>query len=186
MSEKDYYPRPTTQDPRLRIGILGGSFDPVHNGHISLAKSAIRKLKLDHIIFIPAKISPFKSNRPPIPARHRLKMLELAIAKISKAEICEIELKSRGPSYTVRTLEKIHRQHPKADLFFIMGSDVLKEFYQWKNWQKILKLCTLAVGQRRLPAASTEIRDSIKKGSKKSLPVPKEVLHYIRRNGLYL
>lgn len=184
-----------------RIGLFGGTFDPVHRGHVALAQSAVRELKLSHLIFVPAKISPFKKKRP-APSQHRVAMLRLAARDVPRASISRYELDSPAPSYAVRTVRRFHRLHPSVDLFWVMGSDSLRTFPKWKNWEEILSLCRLAValrkGAQKLPvkfvkkhgerivvlkaaipgAASTGVRGG-------GLEVPPAVLKYIREHRLY-
>lgn len=184
-----------------RIGLLGGTFDPVHRGHVALARSAVRELKLSRLIFVPAKISPFKKVRPASP-RHRIAMLRLAGKGVSRSSISRYELHSAAPSYAVRTVRHFRKLQPGADLFWVMGSDSLRAFPKWKNWREILSLCRLAVarrqGSKKFPmrfakkygerivalksaipgAASTAVREG-------ALDVPPAVLRYIRKHGLY-
>ena len=174
----------------MRIAIFGGSFDPVHQGHIALAKAALKEIKLDKIFFVPAKKSPLKNHDPLLKPARRLKMLKHALRREKKFKISVFELKSSHPSYAVRTLQYFHRRFPKSDLYLLMGSDALKDFKKWKNWRKILKLSALIVGMRKgtrvskiklskgikvkiiwlksemPPISSTEIRSSFPKNRK--------------------
>lgn len=110
-----------------RIAIFGGSFDPVHRGHLEAATIALRELKLDRLIFVPVSVSPFKLDRQPILGRHRLRMLELAIDP-NLFDICDFELKAGGISYTIDTLRYHKSLHKDAKLFLLIGSDNLRDF----------------------------------------------------------
>lgn len=190
----------------MRIGILGGSFDPVHDGHVALAQAAIRELRLDRLFFLPAKNSPLKLGTSPVPSRHRVNMIRLVARGIPRSAVSQMELRSSGPSYTVQTLRRFRKKYPGGSLFFVMGSDSLAAFKLWKDWRKIPSLCTLAVGLRRgrrdrialdlrkkvlwlkskmPPASSTEIRAGLKSGGKPPGGIPREVAGYILRQRLY-
>ncbi|MEK6732339.1 MAG: nicotinate-nucleotide adenylyltransferase [Candidatus Omnitrophota bacterium] len=133
----------------MRIGILGGTFDPVHNGHIYLAKKACVKLRLDKMIFIPSYLPPHKKGVKVTSARHRLNMLKLAIQDNKKFKISDMEIKRRGRSYSVETLRRLRKKYgKKTELFFITGSDSLKELDKWKNLPEILRLCRFVVVER--------------------------------------
>jgi nicotinate-nucleotide adenylyltransferase len=191
----------------VRIGIFGGTFDPVHRGHVRLAEMALRELRLDRIFFVPAGRSPLKSKAPVSEASHRLKMLRLAVKKMPRSRISLFELGRRGgPSYTIETVRHFRRRHPKSRLFLVMGSDSLESFRRWRDWRKILELCTLVVGKRKASRAiragkirekalflksampdisSTEVRKAQKTGGKLDRFVPRPVMDYIRRQRVY-
>lgn len=133
----------------MRIAIFGGSFDPVHKGHITLAKSALKELKLDKIFFVPAKKSPLKNHHPFLKSAIRLKMLKHALKGERRFKISTFELKSSRPSFAIKTVQYFHRKFPKSDLYFLMGSDALKDFKKWKKWKNILRLSALIVGVRK-------------------------------------
>jgi nicotinate-nucleotide adenylyltransferase len=133
----------------MRIGILGGTFDPVHNGHIYLAEKSCAKLRLDKIIFIPSYLPPHKKGVKVTSARHRFNMLKLAIHGNKKFKISDMEIRRRGRSYSVETLRRLRKKYgQKAELFFITGSDSLKELDKWKNLLEILRLCRFVVAER--------------------------------------
>lgn len=132
-----------------RIGILGGTFDPPHLGHLLIAEAARVALELESVLFLPAGEPWLKAGRRITPARHRLRMLELAIADNPHFGRCDCEVRRDGPSYTVDTLEQLSRDlPPDSELYFIVGSDVLPEFHLWKEPEQILELCCLAVVER--------------------------------------
>ncbi|MDN3988851.1 nicotinate (nicotinamide) nucleotide adenylyltransferase [Zwartia sp. IMCC34845] len=128
----------------MRIGLLGGSFDPVHHAHLSLARTALKALNLDQIQLIPAG-QPWQ--RPPLGAspEHRLNMLKLATRDMSSIAINPIEINRSGPTYTIETVNALDPNH---DYIWILGSDQLKNFCTWKNWPDIAEHVHLAVAQR--------------------------------------
>jgi len=133
----------------MRIGILGGTFDPIHKGHVYLAEKVYQKLGLDTVIFIPAYTPPHKKGIKVTPARHRYKMLKLALSAHKEFKISDMEIKRKGRSYSVDTLRRLKRRYgAKAEFFFITGSDALKEIDKWKNLEEILKLCKFVVVER--------------------------------------
>lgn len=129
-----------------RIGILGGTFNPVHSEHVNLAKSAIKELSLTRLIVMPTYMSPHK-NLKPAPAIDRLNMLKLAFDKVEGVTVSDYEIVKQGKSYTYLTLEHFKSQF-NAQLFFIVGGDMLTDFKTWKNPQRILQLCDLCVFDR--------------------------------------
>lgn len=129
-----------------RIGILGGTFDPVHSEHVRLAKSAIEELGLDKLLVMPTCISPHKSVLPSS-ADDRLNMLKIAFQGVDKVEISDYEIKKEGKSYTYITVEHF-KESFDGELFFIVGGDMLNDFKNWKFPERILNACTLAVFSR--------------------------------------
>jgi nicotinate-nucleotide adenylyltransferase len=131
-----------------RLGILGGSFDPVHNGHLGLAKSILTMLSLDSVLFVPVCISPHKLEQTLADPQHRLAMLQLATRSEPAFAVTDLEIRTGGISYTVDTLERLHTLHPESELFLILGWDAFREFNAWKNPEKILELCHVVVATR--------------------------------------
>ena len=130
----------------LRIGVLGGTFDPPHLGHLRAAETARTALGLASVRFVPAGEPWLKAGRRITPAAHRLRMAELAIAGNPHFALCDWEVRRAGPSYTVDTLERLRRELPaNAELYFIVGSDVLSDFHRWRRPERVLELCRLAV-----------------------------------------
>ena len=168
-----------------RIGILGGTFDPIHGGHLALARAAIRRLKLDRVLFVPARLSPLKDSRP-TPAKHRLAMLRLALKGMRKAKIETLELKRPGRSYKVDTLKALKRKYPHAELFLILGRDAARDLPRWKRPAEICRLATVAIFPRPglHPAAATRIRSDFSGGRRPS-GCPKAVVAYALRHRLY-
>jgi nicotinate-nucleotide adenylyltransferase len=189
-----------------RIGIIGGSFDPVHFGHLAIARLAQEFFGLRTIFFVPASIPPHKSL-PHANPRHRLDMLKRAIKDESGFLIWDGELRRGGKSYTLDTLKTFTKSNPHRPIYFIIGSDNLKEIPLWHKYPELLKLATFCVAHRpghslKLPRelrsmrvrffpspewkiSSTMIRDYLSKGHSCEFLLPKEVLKYIHKHGLY-
>lgn len=132
-----------------KIGILGGTFDPVHNGHLSLAEGVKERMGLEEVLFVPSGIPPHKKDREVTPARHRLAMVKLAIEGREDFSLSELEVERQGYSYTVDTLKELRRiYHEKSgtipDFYFIIGADVVPELTTWRNYQEVFALCNFA------------------------------------------
>ena len=193
-----------------RIGILGGTFDPIHAGHLLIARHALRSLRLERILFIPAGQPWLKADRRVAPARHRLAMTRLAIAGIPEFEASAMEIERPGPTYTADTLAELRERFGGgAALWLILGMDAARDMRRWHEPERVFALCEVAAvprggadngGDERAPrgvrvlrgaprsaASSTAIRAQVAAG----LPieggvVPKPVADYIRKHGLYL
>lgn len=199
----------------MRIGIFGGTFDPVHNGHVALAKCAIEQVPLDKLIVVPAKIQPFKVDKEVTSGNHRIKMLELAFQDVLKTKISSYEIEKTGISYTTDTLDYFQSQYPNDALYFIMGTDAFLRILDWKNSKKMLKRYTFVVGCRPgyrendvfevtdkvrktyqtkliflnndlVKQASTQIRNLAENRINLSTNVPQKVAEYIVAERLYL
>lgn len=190
-----------------RIGILGGTFDPVHKAHLALARAAKKKLRLTQIIFVPAFISPFKIHADISSAADRLSMLKLSLKKIKWAVLSHYEIRKKKISYTIDTIKHLKKRTGKrAKFFLILGVDALRNFHRWKEADQILKRVRLAVAGRpafrrervyrvpyepipmaEYPISSTQIREEIKRGNlaKVKKEVPLDVFRYIQRRNLY-
>jgi nicotinate-nucleotide adenylyltransferase len=136
-----------------RIGVLGGTFDPVHSGHLSIAERAVTEAALDRVLFIPAGNPRLKQQKPAAAVGHRVEMVKLAVAGNPKFQVCETEATRPGPTYTVDTLEDLSRKFGSSlaspgGLFFILGLDVLPRLGEWKSPERILELCRLVVVTR--------------------------------------
>ena len=189
-----------------RIGLFGGSFDPIHMGHLLVAVAAREELGLDRLFFVPAAQSPFKPERQPTPATQRLRLLRLALAGMAWCEIDEQEIKRGGISYTIDTVKDYTRRFPKADLFYLVGADHATQLHKWRAADELAQLVQFVViprpGQAStvvpqpfrsqqltgFPAAisSSEIRARVRKGLPLEPLVPAAVAEAIRNNGLYL
>jgi nicotinate-nucleotide adenylyltransferase len=199
---------------RRRIGILGGTFNPVHLGHLLMAQDAMEQLRLDVVKFIPAAVPPHKPAERLAPARDRLCMVRLAIRGNPAFEADDIEIRRGGVSYTVDTLRELRRRNPGARLYFIIGADSLRELHRWREVERLVKLCTFVTvprpgfqprpvvdpkldpaTRRRLrqhvlrghacDIASREIRDRVARGLSIRYLLPDAVRDYIRRRKLY-
>jgi nicotinate-nucleotide adenylyltransferase len=132
----------------MRLGIYGGTFDPVHYGHLLLAESAREQLRLDEVWFMPAAVPPHKRERELTAAKQRVEMLELAIAGNPAFRVSKLELDRGGVSYTVDTLRTVKSQQPEAELFLLMGADSLRDLVTWREPAEICRLATPAVVRR--------------------------------------
>lgn len=188
-----------------RIGIFGGTFDPPHKGHIAIAEQAKKQLGLDYVYFIPAYIPPHKQQNLSATAKHRMRMMKLAVSGKKEFKVSAIELKRRGVSYTVDTLKAFKHRFPKSDLVLIIGADNLAQFNSWKLPKTILQLTSLAVYKRKgfsvslkentfdfillkgrmLQISSTEIRNKIARNLKIKDLVSRSIVQYIHQHSLY-
>jgi nicotinate-nucleotide adenylyltransferase len=188
------------------IGLFGGSFDPVHLGHLLVAQAAREELNLDRLYFIPAAQSPFKPERQPTPAAERLRLLRLALAGKTWCELDEQELKRGGVSYTIDTLRDYAKRFAGAELFYLIGSDHVPQLPKWRDADELARLAQFVViprpGQGESPfplpfrgrtlggfplgVSSSQLRARIKSGLSIEHLVPAAVAEAIRNNGLYL
>ncbi len=147
---------------KTRIGILGGSFDPVHIGHLIIAQDAIERLELSEVVFIPAAIPPHKQHLRRINSEHRLKMLRLAVESNPSFSVSEIEVKRGGVSYTVDTLKALREVYSDVALLLIVGSDTLVDLHTWHKTEEILELCEVSTflrpGEDSLEAIAERIQ----------------------------
>jgi nicotinate-nucleotide adenylyltransferase len=130
------------------VGILGGTFNPPHLGHLALAHYAREELALERVLLMPSHIPPHKSAEPDPGAQHRLNMCRLAVDGEPGLSVCSLEIDRPGPSYTVDTLNAIHASHPDAELTFIVGADIARTLPAWREPAKVLELARVAVGAR--------------------------------------
>ena len=128
-----------------RIGFLGGSFDPVHNGHLLVAQDAQEQLELDAIYFVPSPHTPLRDQAPTVAGFHRLAMLDLALQGDKRLLVEDCEMRKGEPSYTVETLERMRRKHGTARLFWIVGADHVAKFSRWSQPHRLLELAELIV-----------------------------------------
>ena len=132
----------------MRLGLYGGSFDPVHYGHLLLAECCRETLHLDEVWLIPAAVPPHKQTRTLAPAKHRLEMLELALAGHEQLRASRLEIDRGGVSYTVETLAAVREQHPAATVYLLMGADSLRDLPTWREPGRICDLAFPAVVRR--------------------------------------
>ena len=142
--------RPRAPGPApLRVGVFGGTFDPIHLGHLRCAEEAREQLALDHVLFVPAADPPHKPHRRITPAHHRLAMVKLAAAGNPRFCVSSIEIERRGPSYTVDTLRSLRlRLGPTAHLTLLLGLDAFRDIGTWKDFQTLFRLTDMAVWSR--------------------------------------
>lgn len=189
------------------LGIMGGTFDPIHIGHVLLALFALEKIPLDRVLFVPSADPPHKERRPDMAsAADRWAMVELAIAGFPYFRASRLELERPGKSYTYDTLRQLRAAHPDTRLYLIIGEDNVAQLSTWHNPQGILELCTVVAGSRVtspltadpklaqqivsldspiFQVSSTEIRQRLAQKRPIRYLVPEAVEAYIRRRGLY-
>ena len=191
----------------MRIGVLGGTFDPPHIGHLLVANDAREALELDRLIFVPAGAQPFKVDTPPVASgQDRLEMVRLAVSDDANYVVDDAEINRKGLSFTVDTLEHLSERNPAARLYLLMGEDVLAGFEKWRSPARIRELATLVavsrgglaesaadpatsavlrVSTRRVDVSSTEIRERRRAGKSIKGFVPESVERFIDVRGLY-
>lgn len=168
----------------MKIALLGGTFNPVHTGHLLIAQSALEAHHLDRVIFVPAGWPPHKKP-PRTHARHRVAMLRLAVRGNPAFQVSDWEVRQNRVVYTVETLEHFRRLWPAASLFFILGSDSRKDLPRWREAGRLRRLCRWITLPRIDPFASTDIRRRVRRGASVRYQVPAAVERYIRRARLY-
>ncbi|MGP0050948.1 MAG: nicotinate-nucleotide adenylyltransferase [Solirubrobacteraceae bacterium] len=196
----------------MRIGILGGTFNPPHLGHLVCAQEAHREFELDRVTLIPARVPPHKPFEEEPGPHHRLELCRLAVSDDDRFDVSDIELHRDGPSYTVDTLDVLRSNAPDNELVLIVGADIAAGLPMWREPERVLQLSTLAVAKRRGTArsavrealsglaggeramffqmprigiSSTMVRRRVRAGQPIRYFVPDPVLDYIRANGLY-
>lgn len=204
-----------TDDQRpIRLGLFGGSFDPIHLGHLLLAETCREACELDRVLFLPCGRSPHKPHGAVATGQQRAEMLEFAVAGDPRFGVCRIELERSGPSYTVETLRQLRVEQPDCELFFLMGADSLTDLPLWREPQAILELATIVAVNRghrsppdlaalevrlgptvrdrvrlvTMPAielSATEIRERARTEGSLRFRVPRAVEEYIRQHKLY-
>lgn len=197
-----------------RIGVFGGTFDPIHYGHLAAAMGALHLARLDRVIFVPAGQNPLKAGQPITPAHHRLAMVQLAVADNPAFAVSRVDIDRPGPHYTVETLSLLSREYPGATLLFIVGLDALLEIEKWRDYPTLLRRWPLlavtrpgtdlagweALRRRLGPElasrveilaipgvdiAGRDLRDRARQGYPLRYLVPDAVAAYIREHRLY-
>ena len=189
-----------------RVGIFGGTFDPVHNAHVALARTALDALQLDELRWVPAG-QPWQKARVISPSAQREAMLRLAMGDEPRYVLDRIELERSGPSYTLDTVRALQRQRPGNEWFLVIGADQYAGLHTWAGWAELLGRVALAIAQRpgdvppphpdvrrhphravplpMLDISSTEIRERVARGESIDHLVPQQVARYIGQQGLY-
>ncbi|GIV01043.1 MAG: putative nicotinate-nucleotide adenylyltransferase [Actinomycetota bacterium] len=193
-----------------RLGVMGGTFDPIHHGHLLTAEEAAVQFGLEQVIFVPTGRPWMKADREVTPAEHRYLMTVIATASNPRFTVSRIEIDRPGPTYTVDTLRALREQHPGAELFFVTGADAMLEIFSWKDPAEILSLAHFIAATRpgydlahfeaeaptahpnvtvmNIPAlaiSSTDIRQRVREGRPIRYLVPEGVESYIEKMGLY-
>ena len=183
-----------------RVGVFGGTFDPIHVGHLAIARAALESVPLDRVVFVLAKRSPLKERAPVASEGDRLAMLERVVADETNFVVSRIELEREGPSYTIDTLDELRGE---GDLHLIIGSDALADFPRWREAERIARIARLLVADRpgaplppggipytlfdapRLDISSRELRARAARGRSLRYLVPHVAWRYIEEHGLY-
>ncbi len=204
------------EQKRNKIAIFGGSFDPIHNGHLAVAKAAHAQLHVDRVVFMPTKLRYYKEAEAASEVYDRVAMLSLAIDAFDYMQFSDLELRVRpSENYTVKTLSRLHRKYPDAELIFILGGDSLEHLSTWREPKKLLSLATFAAAvrddvdtdrakelfsiyekefpgsrfkllrMRPFDISSTRIRTLAAEGKSLKGLVPEAVERYILRNRIY-
>lgn len=191
-----------------KLGIIGGSFDPIHNGHLVIALDALEQFSLDQVVFVPAYRAPLRAKGPIASAKQRMKMVELAIADEPRFRTSDIDYRAESVSYSFRTARLLAEENPSADLRWILGADQVAQLHQWRKIESLaadvsfiafdrpgseianpeLPACVrIRHGRpRSLEISSTEIRERLKSGRPAKYFLPGEVFAYIKAENLYL
>jgi len=197
----------------MRVGVFGGTFDPIHIGHLVSAEEAWVELKLERVVFVPAGLPPHKLDHVMSPVEHRLAMVELAIASNPHFAVSRVDIDRFGPCYTVDTIELLRDEWgPGVEIYFIMGSDSLLDILTWHNPRRLIRLCRFAVVSRpgyqvdfdeldtllpglasriqmlnapELAISSTDIQRRVREGLSIKYQVPEAVEDYIYQHKLY-
>lgn len=198
---------------KKKLGIMGGTFNPIHNGHLLLAEMARDELKLDQVLFMPSGNSYMKDSASIVSKKDRIQMTALAISDNPYFKLSLLETERQGATYTCDTLTELRELMPEHDLYFILGADSLFSIDRWKNPEMIMQNCVLTASvregslkdieekaedlkerfrarihllpERNIDISSTEIRRRLKEGRSVKYMLPDQVLHYIRENNLY-
>lgn len=195
----------------MRLGLMGGTFDPIHNAHLFIAEEARIRMDLEGVLFIPNGVPPHKKQYEVTPARHRMKMVEIAVRFNSAFWPSRLEIDRAGKSFAVDTLTALKSALTESELYFITGFDAVAEILTWKRHEEVIKLCRFVAVARpgsetgsaidqlpqtyrdridilespHLDISSTEIRERVRQGLPIRYLVPDEVEEYIRRQSLY-
>lgn len=198
-----------------RIGIMGGTFNPIHQGHLMLAQKAYEQFELDKVLVIPNKLPAYKDQDELLDSKQRSRMVQLAIADYPYMEFSDLELTRSGPTYTIDTLQSLKQEYPEDDFYFILGGDSLADLHKWRAYKEILTLTVILCARRNdadvpeleqiklwleaevaeaqiyimdtpmMNISSTEIREQLQSGEKAPQGIPEAVLTFIQEYDLY-
>lgn len=203
------------KEEKKRVGILGGTFNPIHFGHLLLAESARDQLQLDKVLFIPTGTNPYKQDAEDAGVEHRYNMTQLAIRGNAYFHVSKMEMEREGVTYTVDTLKELDEVYDNTDFYFISGADIIFQIHQWKDAQTVLEKLKIVTTFRpgydgkcltrrirelneyygakitnlntlEIDVSSSEIRSRVKKGHSIRYLLPQKVLEYIYDNNLYV
>lgn len=191
---------------RLRLGVMGGTFDPIHHGHLVAASEVAAEFELDEVVFVPTGHPTFKQDQDVTPAEHRYLMTVIATASNPRFTVSRVDVDRAGLTYTVDTLRDLHEARPDAELFFITGADAIEQILSWKAPDELFEMAhfvavnrpghTLStdglpadrVSQQEIPAlaiSSSDVRARARGGAPVWYLVPDGVVQYIAKHGLY-
>ena len=190
---------------RRAIGIMGGTFDPIHHGHLVAASEVMDVFGLDQVVFVPAAVQPFKADRRVTSAEHRYLMTVIATASNPKFVVSRVDIDRPGVTYTIDTLRDIRARYPDAELFFITGADAVAEIMRWKDAERMFDIAHFVAVTRpgysskvplpagkvdmlEIPAlaiSSTDVRQRARNGEPVWYLVPDGVVQYIAKHGIY-
>lgn len=195
-----------------RIGLFGGTFDPPHMGHIELAHTVCEHFSLDKIIFIPAGNPPHKQDVKKTDKAHRYRMVQIATEKYPQFEVSDFDVKNEKPNYSYITIDHFKKKHPDSEIFFIIGTDSLRDFPFWMKYRELAAMCRFIVVPRpgvpvsdyfknfapddimpellfledfSYDLSSTSLRKKLAQGKAQDCDLPQGVLEYIAKNKLY-
>ena len=187
----------------MKLGILGGSFNPLHLGHLILAQEAKEQLGLEKVFFVPCATPPHKSGEDLLSASHRLEMVRRSVEGNPAFEVSDTEIQRGGISYSVETLRHFHIQFPSAEFYFLIGSDALSGLYAWKEAEELFRLCRFVIAERpqfpinifpsqllrlempTIDISSHDIRQRLKEEKSVRYLVPESVHDYLLKHLLY-
>lgn len=187
---------------RKRVGLMGGTFNPIHNGHLVVAEQVASQLGLDKVVFLPDNLPPHVDHKETISAKDRVNMVRLGIADNENFELNTMEIDRGGVSYTYDTVKELKQRHPEADYYFILGGDMVEYLPKWNRIEQLAKMVKF-VGVKRtgtkmqsqypilwvdvptIDISSTLIRSKVKQGCSIKYLVPDLVAEYIKKEGLY-
>ncbi len=195
------------QSKTIRIGFFGGSFDPVHIGHISLAEQAIQTAQLDKLLLCPAYHAPLRYEKPFFPPEIRLKILETVAHEYSRMEVCKLEIEKQKTCYTYHTLKEIKEQSPLSEIMVLLGEDQFSQLDKWKFHQDLVQICQFLVFSRSgtginppsipnlsytlmenelIDCSSTTIRSRIQSGKSVSHLIPEVAYPFVKLHSTHL